>query len=868
MWQAVLRCLLLFSLLLAASNSLADTSPNLINNDNWDGATYGNDPGGCCASASGDGALYDNNTDTIMFSYGRDVLAQTIAINEALKLSGIEVDGFNYGWTWRKLSNNGSGNDTLQFEVTVKDAAGNEVERYVYDYGSSLHAMDVWHTESGTETFAQSYLDPQSIALSIIGKDGGFWAGYYGPEVKDVSLTLNYSANPCAANPLYDPSCEGYADAYAEQQYNQNCSADPLYDSGCPGYAQAYETQQCNADPLYSPSCSGYAAAYLDQQCTLDQTYDPACPLYNDFIGTDGSVNQWDPTDQASTGNLWTEDGWNQLTYQPPTYDGSYSDNGTFWQFYHYMYNGSAAWLQMASINAALKAQGISVDGIKYGWEIDNNMYTNSSSNLTVTLNVTDADGNTIMTDQYNYTWADGDIDLDAVKYFGVDTIQEQVDGANLKFHFQDRDRGAYKGYYIVDPSTIYTEFVYHVDECIVNPLFSTTCEGHAQAYYDQQCSINPLYDAGCPGYAQAYYDQQCTVSALYDSGCPGYAQAYYDNQCSLNPLYDTGCNGYADAYFSQQCGLDALYDSQCPGYATAYYNQQCGLDALYDSGCTGYEEKYFATYIQPELERQAQAAAGTSTEDATTPTVTTNATTAEDPVAALTATPATGDATVDQVLRETANVSTTIELPGMVETTPPAGSNLQTDTPSGSEPEAATATEPSAEAELEAELASLDEGGGNEEEVSESSDNVDESSEEGSDDSGNSESGDGDSGESSKDEKSEKSGDKKSPEQQKRDKLKEIATQRAMMLAETMGQAASLEQQQAVQAQIAALINFVPGFNAYGQVGIPGGDMYAEQPFYEDKKVPENQRGLRNGLAQQLLHEKMVEQQYELGAK
>jgi len=43
---------------------------------------------------------------------------------------------------------------------------------------------------------------------------------------------------------------------------------------------------------------------------------------------------------------------------------------------------------------------------------------------------------------------------------------------------------------------------------------------------------------------------------------------------------------------------------------------------------------------------------------------------------------------------------------------------------------------------------------------------------------------------------------------------------------------------------------------------------MYANQPFYEDKKVPENQRGLRNGLAQQLLHEKMVEQQYELGAK
>ena len=275
--------LLLSLLLLAVSNTVqAETSDNLIEDNNWNGAGYGADPGGCCASITGSGALYDTTTDTIMFSYGRDILSQTIAINEALKLSGIQVDGYNYGWTWRTISNNGRGGDTLQFEVTVKDSAGNEVERYVYDYSSSLHAMDVWHTESGTETFAQSYLDPQNIQLKIIGQDGGFWAGYYGPEVKDVSLTLNYSANPCAVNPLYDPSCQGYADAYAEQQYNQNCAADPLYDSGCPGYTQAYYNQQCSINPLYDQGCPGYAQAYFDQQCSIDALYDTTCPGYAD----------------------------------------------------------------------------------------------------------------------------------------------------------------------------------------------------------------------------------------------------------------------------------------------------------------------------------------------------------------------------------------------------------------------------------------------------------------------------------------------------------------------------------------------------------------------------------------------------------
>jgi len=261
----------------------SDTSGNVIRNDSWDGATYGNDPGGCCASISGSGALYDNSTDTIMFSYGQDILSQTIAINDALQASGVQVDGYNYAWTWRRVSNNGRGGDTLRFEVTVKDANGNEVEDYVYDY-SNIGADDTWYSSAGTETFANSYLDPQNIQLRIIGKDGGFWAGYYGPEVKDVSLTLNYTADPCAANPLYDPACSGYAEAYAEQQYQLNCQANPLYDSGCPGYAQAYFDQQCNADPLYNQSCPGYASAYFDYQCSIDPLYDTACPGYAEAL--------------------------------------------------------------------------------------------------------------------------------------------------------------------------------------------------------------------------------------------------------------------------------------------------------------------------------------------------------------------------------------------------------------------------------------------------------------------------------------------------------------------------------------------------------------------------------------------------------
>ena len=85
-----------------------------------------------------------------------------------------------------------------------------------------------------------------------------------------------YSGGPDCSNPLNDPSCPGYDDAYFDQQ----CSANPLYDSQCPGYAQAYFDQQCSADPLYDPQCPGYEQAYFDQQCSIDPLYDPQCPGY------------------------------------------------------------------------------------------------------------------------------------------------------------------------------------------------------------------------------------------------------------------------------------------------------------------------------------------------------------------------------------------------------------------------------------------------------------------------------------------------------------------------------------------------------------------------------------------------------------
>ena len=51
--------------------------------------------------------------------------------------------------------------------------------------------------------------------------------------------------------------------------------------------------------------------------------------------------------------------------------------------------------------------------------------------------------------------------------------------------------------------------------------------------------------------------------------------------------------------------------------------------------------------------------------------------------------------------------------------------------------------------------------------------------------------------------------------------------------------------------------------FNPYFVQTIPGG-VYTEAVALPVKDIPDNRRGLRNNLAQQLLHEQMVESQYE----
>ena len=81
--------------------------------------------------------------------------------------------------------------------------------------------------------------------------------------------------------------------------------------------------------------------------------------------------------------------------------------------------------------------------------------------------------------------------------------------------------------------------------------------------------------------------------------------------------------------------------------------------------------------------------------------------------------------------------------------------------------------------------------------------------------------------------------------------------------LAKEMGEASSLEAQKELQAYILALLNFNAEFGSYSS-SLVDGIFYESKDIYFNKKIPENQRGLRNGLANEILHNKLVDLQWQ----
>ena len=208
----------LWLLLLHSLPSKGDTTGNILSGTNWSGCTAQSSDN--WAGTSG-GSTPWCGPSQINWGYGGGIISKTVAINNALQEVGIQVEGFTYSWAIKNADandttyNQANNQDPMEMTVSVYKANGDLYRQYNYDYSQPMD----WTTYSGTETFPDQFLDPSffgNLKLSAEGDDAGYWAGYWGPELRtSPSINLVYSSNPCYGNPLYDPQCDGYAEAYA-----------------------------------------------------------------------------------------------------------------------------------------------------------------------------------------------------------------------------------------------------------------------------------------------------------------------------------------------------------------------------------------------------------------------------------------------------------------------------------------------------------------------------------------------------------------------------------------------------------------------------------------------------------------------------
>ena len=415
----------------------AQTTSNLINPAGTAWGIPGNQVMGISGITAVEGggpttgsAYYNSETNTIRFGYNSSTVAQTIAINQALSGTGLQVGGFNWNYQWM---NGGYSSGTLQSNISMTSSTGAVLQSRNFVHG--VQATTDWQTESGTHTFnAYPLSSLGNLSMSFTGQDDKFWMGLYGPRVRNVSLGLSYSVDPCALNPLSSPSCSGFNDILTSQNI----------------LSQSYAINSALNLSGSGVLLHGYRYGYT---VTLGESW-YGCTATNQ----DGSCS------------------WYMSTYPGALVSTSVKNNtGTL----------------IRPADTQIYSGTNSVNAYDFSVMFDSSRTIGTMGTFTMGVGTS---GNASVTNKWS-NWQ------------------------------------------------------YTPDPCVGNPLYSSSCEGYATAYFNQQCTISALYNTACPGYAAAYFTQQCTVSALYNPACPGYAEAYFAYQCNLDSFYSQSCPKYSEAY-------------------------------------------------------------------------------------------------------------------------------------------------------------------------------------------------------------------------------------------------------------------------------------------------------------------------------
>ena len=118
-----------------------------------------------------------------------------------------------YGLQW---FNQDFSRGSLSATWTLRGNGNNVLESYSHALGATTEG---WTSLDVTKTFTNPYslTNVGNLNFSITGQDDRFWAGYYGPQVRNPYARLTYGVDQCTTNPLSSPTCAGFTDALASR---------------------------------------------------------------------------------------------------------------------------------------------------------------------------------------------------------------------------------------------------------------------------------------------------------------------------------------------------------------------------------------------------------------------------------------------------------------------------------------------------------------------------------------------------------------------------------------------------------------------------------------------------------------------------
>jgi hypothetical protein len=469
---------LIFGLVLFASKSKAQTSLNVLTPSvsGWTGSVPGQNAG---YSGGGNGPAYNQTTDTLIFGYTtatatQRITAEAFAIQHALDLSnsGIKINGYNYSWL---INNSGDQSGTLSGQVQF--LRGTSILRTdIYNYNSPTNGFQLY---SGTQTFTnqESMLAGDAMTLSFTGKDNRFWAGYYGPQVRSPSITLNYTTDPCAGNPAYSPSCSGY----------NTVVTSPNLLTGMTG-PQAYAINQALSNAGSGAMIHGFNYGYdynvAGRTCTVWDIFGLCLTGYN--------------YSDAGVATVITDSNSATIYSESNTHNGG--DNGTSGTFSKQFRFGTSR--QITTLGGFGMAP----------WTIGNASITNMYSSAVYTADP--------CLDPLSSPSCPGYAAAYLTQQCNANPLSNSACPGYAQAYFtQQCTVNA-----LYDPACPGYASAYLTYQCSINPLYSTTCAGYAEAYKTQQCALDGLYDRTCSNYSTAYatkmlLEQQGTASTVATAG-------------------------------------------------------------------------------------------------------------------------------------------------------------------------------------------------------------------------------------------------------------------------------------------------------------------------------------------------------------